>query len=72
LGNGDNPLLYQNHFQLGDDKPEMKSLYKATHVEFETKKIEKVNLSKRDRSSNIVLGYGQGEMKSEAARKYLS
>lgn len=66
---GDNPLLYQNHFHFGDDKPEMKSLYKATHVELPVKQQERHNHTKRDRSSNIVLGYSNDQLKSEARSK---
>lgn len=67
--NADNPLLWQNHFHFGDDKPEMKSFYKAEYTPHQVNPITLHNDTKRDRSSNIVLGYHKNDMKSEAASK---
>ncbi len=49
----------------------MKSLYKDTHVELPVGPIKKENHTKRDRSSNIVLGYSNPELKTESQNKYI-
>jgi hypothetical protein len=52
---------------LGDDKPIMQSFYKSEHIEIPVSQIKKESHAKRDRSSNIVLGYNNEVLKSEAA-----
>ncbi len=54
---------------MGDSKPSYQTSYNTSHVEFETQKFSRHNDSKRDRSSNIVLGYAEPELKSEAQDK---
>jgi len=61
-----NPLLYKNHFIMGDSKPNYQTSYNVSHPEFHTQAPNRHNDTKRDRSSNIVLGYAQPEIKSEA------
>jgi hypothetical protein len=65
----ENPLLWQNHFHFGDDKPEMKSFYKSEYKPLPVQPIVLHNDTKRDRGSNIVLGYDKNNAKSEAASK---
>lgn len=66
-----NPLLYKNHFAFGDNKPSYQTSYNTSHVEYLNQMPPRANDSRRDRTSNIVLGYAQTEKKSEAQDKYI-
>jgi len=58
--------LYKNHFVVGDDPLSYQTSYNKNYQEYLTKMPERKNDTKRDRSSNIVLGYANPEIKTEA------
>jgi hypothetical protein len=66
-----NPLLYKNHFNLGDTKNNYETSYKQTHQEYTSQMPKRHNDTRRDRSSNIVLGYAQNQIQSEAHSKFV-
>jgi len=66
-----NPLLYKNHFVMGDSKPNYQTSYNVSHPEYNERAPNRHNDTKRDRSSNIVLGYAQPEIKSEAQSQFV-
>ena len=51
---------------MGDSKPNYQTSYNVSHPEYNERAPNRHNDTKRDRSSNIVLGYAQPEIKSEA------
>ena len=61
-----NPLLQKNHFALGDYKPSYQTSYKTVHQEHDVQIPNRADDSKRDRTSNIVLGYAPLDNRSEA------
>lgn len=66
-----NPLLYKNHFVVGDDPLSYQTSYNKNYQEYLTKMPERKNDTKRDRSSNIVLGYANPEIKTEAQSQFV-
>jgi hypothetical protein len=66
-----NPLLYKNHFAFGDNAPTYQTSYNAVHQEYNAQMPNRANDSKRDRASNIVLGYADTEKRSEAQSQFV-